>query len=282
MTVWKIACVQMDCRFADKTANLDLVRAKLGEAAGQGAQLVIFPECILTGYCFESKEEAWPLAESLPGPSTDVLAQDCRRLNVWAVVGMIEARPADGAMFNVCALIGPQGLAGVYRKIHLPFLGLDRFSTPGDRPFAVYDLGGLRLGMTICYDGSFPESARILTLLGADLVVLPTNWPTGAARTAEIIVPARALENNIYYAACNRIGQERGFRFIGHSQILSCDGTYLAKSQNAEAVVLHAQIDPQRARQKRIVNIPGQYEVDRIADRRPQMYGPLVDAEVIP
>ncbi len=275
MSVWKIACVQMDCQIADKDSNLRQVRNRLQEAAGQGAQLVIFPECILTGYCFESKEEAWPLAETLPGPSTAILAQDCRQLKVWTVVGLLESRPDDGAMFNVCALIGPHGLAAVYRKIHLPYLGLDRFSTPGDRPFAVHDLGDLRLGMTICYDGSFPESARVLTLLGADLVVLPTNWPAGASRTAEIVVPTRALENHIYYAACNRIGEERGFGFIGRSQIVACDGSHLAQSPHAEPAILYAQIDPQRARQKRIVNSPGKYEVDRLADRRPQMYGPL-------
>lgn len=275
MSVWKIACVQMDCQISDKDSNLRQVRNRLQEAAGQGAQLVIFPECILTGYCFESKEEAWPLAETLPGPSTATLAQDCRQLKVWTVVGMLESRPDDGAMFNVCALVGPHGLAAVYRKIHLPYLGLDRFSTPGDRPFAVHDLGDLRLGMTICYDGSFPESARVLTLLGADLVVLPTNWPAGASRTAEVAVPTRALENHIYYAACNRIGEERGFGFIGRSQIVACDGSHLAQSHNAEPAILYAQIDPQRARQKRIVNIPGKYEVDRLADRRPQMYGPL-------
>ncbi len=276
MTAWKIACVQMACQFADKGSNLAQIRVKLREAAGQGAKLVVFPECILTGYCFESKEEAWPLAETLPGPSTAVLAQDCRQLGVWVVLGMIEARPEDGALFNVCVLIGPHGLAATYRKIHLPFLGLDRFTTPGDRPFAVHDLGGLRLGMTICYDGSFPESARVLTLLGADLVVLPTNWPAGAVRTAEIVVPTRALENHIYYAACNRIGEERGFRFIGRSQIVACDGAHLASSQDAEPAILYAQIEPERARQKRIVNVPGKYELDRLADRRPEMYGPLV------
>ena len=71
----------------------------------------------------------------------------------------------DGArLFNACALVGPTGLVANYRKIHLPFLGVDRFTTPGDRPFAVHDLGGLRVGMTICYDGSFPESARVLML----------------------------------------------------------------------------------------------------------------------
>lgn len=276
MTSWKIAAVQMDCRLAAKEQNLAAIQAKLREAAGKGARLVIFPECILTGYCFTSKDEAWPHAEPIPGPSTEILRQDCRELGIWTAVGMLEARPADGALFNACALVGPDGVAATYRKIHLPFLGVDRFTTPGDQPFAVHDLGGLRLGVTICYDGSFPESARCLTLLGADLVILPTNWPTGARSTVNIAVPARALENHIYYAAVNRVGTERGFEFIGLSRILDVNGNFLAKCDDDPPCILYADIDPERARHKRLVFIPGEYEVDRVGDRRPEMYRPLV------
>src|SRR5262249_33693261 len=161
-------------------------------------------------------------------------------------------------LFNACALVGPHGVAGSYRKIHLPCLGVDRFVTPGDRPFAVHDLGGLRIGINICYDGSFPEAGRVLTLLGADLVVLPTNWPPGAAKTAEYLVPARALENHIYYLAVNRVGEERGFRFIGGSRLAGCNGDLLARAQEGEEI-LYAEIDPLQARQKRIIHIPGQY-----------------------
>jgi predicted amidohydrolase len=275
MATWKIAAVQMDCQLGAVAQNLIAIRGKLREAAAQGARLVVFPECILSGYCFASKDEASTHAESIPGPSTLTLAQDCRDLGVWAAVGMLQARPSDGALFNACALIGPSGIAATYRKIHLPFLGVDRFTTLGDQPFAVHDLGGLRIGMTICYDGSFPEAARCLTLLGADLVLLPTNWPSGARSTAQIVIPARALENNIYFAAVNRVGEERGFRFIGMSRILACDGTFLAKSDDDKPCVLYAEIDPSRARQKRIVHIAGEYEIDRLGDRRPEMYGPI-------
>ena len=101
----------------------------------------------LSGYCFQSKEEAWPLAEPIPGPSTLALADDCRELGVWAVVGTCGGAGLPmGRMFNACALIGPGGAQeAVYRKIHLPCLGVDRFATLGDRPFAVQDLGGLEL-----------------------------------------------------------------------------------------------------------------------------------------
>jgi 5-aminopentanamidase len=274
MATWKIAAVQMDCRLGDKPGNLDTIRGQLRLAAGRGARLVIFPECALTGYGFDSRDEALPFAESVPGPATDAVAADCRDLDAWAVFGLLE-RGGAGELFNICALVGPQGFVAGYRKIHRPFLGVDRFTTPGDRPFAVHDLGGLRVGMNICYDGSFPESARVLTLLGADLVVLPTNWPTGAAGTICHLVQARAMENHIFYAAVNRVGEERGFRFIGQSRVVGCDGGLLATAGEYDAEIIVADIDPAVARNKRLVKIPGKYELDRVADRRPEMYGPL-------
>jgi predicted amidohydrolase len=276
MGTWKIAAVQMDCRHGNWTHNIEAVRAGLRDAAAHGAKLVIFPECILTGYCFNSKEEAWRDAEPMPGRSVEALAPDCRKLGVWAVVGGLERVEQTGDLFNVAMLIGPEGLHAVYRKVHLPFLGVDRFTTPGDRPFAVHDLGGLRVGMTICYDGSFPEAARVLMLQGADLVVLPTNWPPGAASTVKFLVQARALENCIYYAAVDRIGVERGFRFIGQSRLVDVRGELLAAAGDGPEILL-AEIDPERARKKHIVNIPGEYEIHRTADRRPELYGPLCE-----
>ncbi len=274
MPRWKIAAVQMDCAFADKARNLETIRARLREAVGNGVQLVVFPECAIPGYCYESKDEATPYAEPIPGPSTQALADDCAALGVWAIVGLLER--AGEHLYNAATLIGPNGIAANYRKIHLPYLGVDRFTTPGTQPFAVHDLGGLRIGMNICYDGSFPESARCLMLLGADLIVLPTNWPTGAISTAKTLIPARALENHVYYAACNRVGIERGFKFIGMSRILGCSGEFLAVSEDDQATILYADIDPDKARNKHLVNIPGKYELHRLRDRRPGMYEPLV------
>jgi predicted amidohydrolase len=276
MSTWKIAAVQMDCRLGDTAANLAAIRERLADAAKRGARLIAFPECALTGYCFESLAEAEPYAEPLPGPSTKTIADDCKRLNVFAAVGMLESA-GSGRLFNACALVGPGGFIAGYRKAHLPFLGVDRFTTPGDRPFAVHDLGGLRVGMNICYDSSFPESARVLTVLGADLVLLPTNWPTGAVSTVCHLVQARALENHIYYAAVNRVGEERGFHFIGQSRIVAPNADLLAFGSEYGEEIIVAEIDPSVARNKRLVKIPGKYELDRLADRRPELYGPLCE-----
>ncbi len=278
MSIWKIAGVQMDCRIGDKAHNLSVMCARLREAAALGARLVIFPECALSGYCFESREEAVPFAETIPGPASEALACDCRELGVWAAFGLLELDLVDAALYNSCCLVGPSGATLSYRKIHLPFLGVDRFTRPGNRPFAVHDLGGLRVGMNICYDSSFPESSRALMLMGADLVILPTNWPTGARSTVNFVVQTRALENRVYYAAVNRVGTERGFEFIGQSRLIDVDGEILKAASEGEEILL-AEIDPIKARTKKLVKIPGKYELDRVADRRPEMYARITEPE---
>jgi predicted amidohydrolase len=275
MPLWKIAAVQMDCKLAAPAHNLQTIVSHLHETAAHGARLTVYPECALTGYCFESKEEAWPHAEPIPGPCTRAIAEVCAHHQIWAVVGLLEAAGND--LFNACALVGPQGVVGVYRKIHLPCLGVDRFTKPGDRPFAVHDIGGLKVGMNICYDCSFPESARTLMLSGADLIVLPTNWPPGALTTVKYLLQARALENRVYFAAVDRIGTERDFSFIGQSRIVDVNGDLLAYTDGADPTILYAEIDPERARNKHIVNIPGIYEIHRTADRRPEMYAAVTN-----
>jgi predicted amidohydrolase len=150
------------------------------------------------------------------------------------------------------------------------------FVDPGDRPFAVHDAMGLKVGMHICYDGSFPETARVMSLLGADLLVLPTNWPTHSECAAEHMIPTRAMENTVYVMAVNRVGEESGFRFIGSSSIVDPNGRVIAKANADSQEILTVEIDPARARQKHLVRVPGRHEINRIADRRPRFYEILV------
>src|SRR5688572_24403112 len=126
-----IAVAQIDIAFAGRPRNLERMIAVLDETAAKGAKLTVFPEAALTGYCFDSLDEARPHAERIPGPSTERIGQACKKLGVYAIYGLLEA---DGErIFNACVLVGPEGVVGSYRKIHLPFLGVDRFTTPGDR-----------------------------------------------------------------------------------------------------------------------------------------------------
>ena len=272
--VVRVAAVQTEPQLGAIEANLRSILAKLREAAAGGARLVVFPECALTGYAFESRDEASRHAEPIPGPSTRRVAEACEDLGAFAVLGLIE-RDGD-RLFNVATLVGPGGVVGTYRKLHLPFLGLDRFVDPGDRPLAVLDAGGVRVGMHICYDGTFPETGRVLTLLGADILVLPTNWPIQSLTTAEHLPACRAIENVVYMMAVDRVGEERGFRFAGTSSIADPTGRIVARAGIEDEAILYADVDPAISRQKRLIRIPGVYELDRIGDRRPGHYAPLV------
>jgi predicted amidohydrolase len=173
-------------------------------------------------------------------------------------------------------VVAPTGVVGNYRKVHLPFLGVDRFLTPGDRPFEVLDLPIGRIGVNICYDASFPEAARSLKLLGAEVVVLPTNWPPGAWRTAEHVVNSRANENHVNFVAVNRVGTENGWGFIGRSKVIDYNGDTLAEAGTDREELLFAELDTAGANNNRIVNVAGSYEIDRLADRRPEFYGEVV------
>ncbi len=262
-----VAAWQIDVAFADKAKNLAAIRDHTREAASRGAQLVCFPECALTGYAFETREDALKLAEPIPGPSTEALAA----LGPWIIAGLLER--AGDRLYNSAVLVGPRTLA-VYRKLHLPCLGVDRHADPGDLPLAPVETPLGRIGLNICYDGSFPETGRVLKLAGAQLIVLPTNWPEQARLSIEHQSIVRAYENHVNYVAVNRVGSEGGFRFPGGSRIVDCKGRVIAVAGESP-VMLHAELDLPGADQNRVVNVPGRYEIDRIAHRRPDMYGPI-------
>lgn len=273
--IYKIAGVQMDVQLGDVGLNLNNMLKAMRETEARQADLVVFPECALTGYCFETREEALPFAQSKDGAAVQAFASLCSEQNQYAVFGFLET--VGDKLFNSCALVGPQGLVGVYRKVHLPYLGIDRFVDQGTEGWNVFDINGLRIGIHICYDGSFPEASRVMALAGADLVLLPTNWPPGADTFAKYLPNARALENAIYFFCVDRIGQERGFKFIGYSRLCDTNGNPIADAPHANPEILVGEIDVRKARQKRIVRVPGKHVIDRFADRRPEYYGPVCE-----
>ena len=273
---FKVAGVQMDIQLGDVQANLDRVFQFLQTTVEKGAQLTVFPECSITGYCFASLQEAQQCAETVDGPSLARMTAACQQLDTMAIVGFLERE--DDQVFNSLALVDGAGVLGTYRKVHLPHLGVDRFTTAGNRPFEVIPTKLCRLGMNICYDSSFPEAARILSLQGADLIALPTNWPPTSGLTADVIPDARALENHVYFMSVNRVGTERGFDFVGKSKICDPRGAVLAFADHRHEEILYADIDPEFARKKHLVNIPGEHEVHRFNDRRPDMYGRILES----
>ena len=272
----RVAVAQLEPKLFEKERNLDACLARLEEAAAAGAQLLVLPECAIPGYMFGSAEEALPYAEEIPGPATDALAEACRRLDVHVVCGLLE-REGD-ELRNAAVLVGPDGLVGTYRKTHLPFLGVDRFVVPGDT-LDVFETPLGRIGVEICYDLRFPEATRTLALRGADIVAHPTNFPLAARIQTELITCARAAENRVYLLTANRVGKERWGEFCGWSQIVDPFGTRLAEAGETEEALLVADVDVEKARDKNYI-VPGEYELYLFGDRRPELYGALVEESV--
>lgn len=271
---FKIAGVQMDVHEGKPQQNLAAMLASFEETTANGARLTVFPECALPGYCFDSLEEAEPFFETVPGRSTDKAIEACKKHDAYMAFGLLEK---DGDQrFNACILLGPKGIVGKYRKIHLPHLGIDRFISPGNEHATPFNVEGVKVGMLICYDTTFPEVARILALKGADIIILPTNWPQGADRIPGFIVNARALENRVYFLAVNRIGECGKIRFIGKSKFCDTMGDNIVEITHNDQAIIYGEVDPELARNKRIIRIPGECELDYIADRRPEMYGEII------
>jgi len=271
----RVAAVQSHVKFNDPAANAETAIKRMAELKSQGVELAVFPEAFLTGYCVSSPEAAAAIAieaGSNPHPSLVTLQKAVDALDLVAVFGFAER---DGEnLYNSAAIFEPGKAIRYYRKTHLPDLGLDKFVKPGD-DLSVFETRLGKIGILICFDLRPPEATRCLALQGADVIVLPTNWPVGAEVSADHIAIARAGENKVYVVTCNRVGEENGFRFIGRSKIIDPGGRVLAGAKDEETV-LFADLDLTVARQKRTITIPGLYETDVFASRRPELYASLV------
>ena len=271
----KIAALQMDIKFKENRSNLDKVLRYIKEAADNGSNLIVFPEACISGYVYTSREEAIPYMETIPGTSTDAVADLCRELDIYVIFGLLEK---DGdKCFNTAVLIGPQGIIGKYNKIHLPYLGIDRFVDPGDKPFQVWETPIGNIGILICFDCIFPESIRVMALNKADIIALPTNWPAGREKIPGYIVPTRAMENTVNLVATDRVGTEEGTMFIGRSKILDAAGNTLAEAGAEEEKIIYGEVSLAQARQKHIVLKPGEFEFNLIENRRPEFYDTISD-----
>ncbi len=271
----RVAAIQMESRPLDPAHNLTAIVHWLERAAASGAHLAVFPECALTGY-FLTPEEVAQAAEPVPGPRTDRIQEACRTAGLLALVGTLEADQAR-QVFNTTVLVGPQGLLAKYRKTHLLCLGLDRFVKHGDQPLVPVETPLGVFGLLTCYDLRFPEPARVLGLMGAQAILLPTAWPTAARLYPDHVARTRAAENGVFLIAADHVGEEQGHGYLGRSMIVGPDGEVLAEAEVHEEALLVADVDFSRADRKHRAFIPGEYEIDLRADRRPELYGAIAD-----
>ncbi len=249
--------------------NLGVLEARAQEAAGRGARFLICPEMFLSGYNI-GPEQVSRLAEPADGPALARVAAIARQVGIALLLGYPE-RADNGATYNAVRLIDWRGhsLAN-HRKCHL-FGDLDRaMFRAGAALSKVVELEGVRVGLLICYDVEFPESVRLLALAGADLVTVPTALMEPFAAVARILVPARALENQVFLAYANRCGREGDLSYCGLSCIVGPDGADLARAGRGEELIL-ADLDLVRLAASRQAN-------GYLAGRRPELYAAVAAA----
>lgn len=272
----RVAVAQVGATAGALDRNLQATVEHIRAAGRHGHDLVVFPECHLTGYLFDDPHHTRAAAIGLADPRMARLVDACRQGGVMATVGFLE-RDGDH-VYNSAALLDGRGVVGHYRKQHLPHLGADRFVEAGTDPGPrVFDTRIGRIGLMICFDLRFPESARVLALDGADVIAMPTAWPRSAHLLAEHFTRVRAVENLVYLAVADRGDVENGTTYLGGSQIVAPTGEVLVRADRSEGIFA-ATIDPRTSRDKRLVFVPDEYELAPFEQRRPELYGVLTQA----
>lgn len=275
---YRVAACQIDPTIGEVERNLERIRTAVAEAAAAGARLAVLPEAAITGYAFDSLDEALPVARHATAVGPERLAAIAAEHDMTIVCGTLDAEGDE--VYNAAHLVTAAGRHLVYRKMHLPFLGIDRFATPGPEPPFVVEVDGVRIGILICYDLRFPEAARVCALEGADLICLPTNWPVGVEFHPDLFAPARAAENHCYLLAADRVGTERGTTFMGRSVFFDPDGRRIGVASDTAEELLLGEVDVAAARATHVRRRPGEHEWDTIADRRPGLYARLAEPGV--
>ena len=261
----KVAFLQTSPAFGEVERNVERAIKKIGPL---DAGLVVLPELFSTGYQFRSREEVRRLSETVPDGYASLRLREAAALTNKTIVAGI-AEKSGRRFYNSSVIVTPEGISGVYRKAHL-FRNEKRMFSPGDTPFEVYNVGGVRLGMMICFDWLFPEVARTLALKGADIICHPSNLVLPYCPEAMI---TRSLENRVFSITANRVGTEEriageSLGFIGSSQVVSPAGTVLIRAGGKKEESGVVEIDPLEARKKDITP-----ENNVLSDRRTDLFG---------
>lgn len=228
----------------DVAGNLQRIEQAAQQAVRSGADLLVLPEMFLSGYNIGAQRVA-ELAEACDGPSALRIAEIAREHKLGILYGYPE-RDTSGAIFNSVQLIDRQGERRAnYRKTHL-YGDLDRSQfSASDEPPAIFELDGWKVGLLICFDVEFPEAVRTLALAGADLVLVPTANMRPYEFVAQVLVPTRAYENQVFLAYANYVGNEGELEYCGLSCIVAPDGQVISQAKHGEELLV-AELDPQR------------------------------------
>ncbi len=229
MKLVSLLLAQTGPKVGNKERNLRQISEQAAKARKKNVDLLIFPELHLTGYTM--RDEVSHMAEPIPGPSTRKVESVAKEHSVHIIFGMPEESEVKGVIHNTAVLVGPKGLIGRYRKIHLPTHSVfeeRRYYRPGQEvPVFKTTLGTIALN--ICYDLYFPELTRLQALQGAQLVICISASPGLRRRFFEGFCLSRAMENAVYLAYVNRVGIEEGLQFWGGSRVIAPNGSVLAQ-----------------------------------------------------
>ncbi|MDX9799786.1 MAG: nitrilase-related carbon-nitrogen hydrolase [Spirochaetia bacterium] len=228
--------------------------------------LAVLPELALTGYVFNDKQEVLNLSETVPGRSTEILAELAIKKNMTIVTGFAEK--SGTAVYNSALMFTPAGEIKTYRKNHL-FHEEKLFFTPGDLGFPVFTVNGVKIGLLVCFDHFFPEAARTLALQGAQVICHPSCLVlTGKA---QVTTRSRSMENKIFWILANRFGTEvngeKSLSFSGCSQITDPDGRIMVQAGDFEEGFFAVDINPALADDKSATPLCSVFK-----DRRTDIY----------
>jgi predicted amidohydrolase len=265
----KLVLAQISCKRGDKQRNLQRMEEVLLEAKKQSSDLVIFPELCVTGYA--NRDQFYELAETIPGPSAEKIEEFARQNDLHVIFGMPElSGKTKGTLYNTAALIGPEGLIGKYRKMHLPTHSVfeeKRYFRLGYQA-ATFETALGTVGLCICYDIFFPELIRLIRLKGAQLIVCISASPAVRKEYFEILTAARAIENTAYLAYVNLAGVEEGLQFWGGSRLIGPTGTVVAKAKYDEPDLVFCELDLRDLR-------PAEAFIPTLRDLRPELFDKL-------
>lgn len=258
---YKVAAIQYEPTQFDKEKNINNLVKLCEEAAKSGAKLIVTPEMGTSGYCFLNRSEIKNLVEKIPGPTTKQFEKIANKHSCFIVIGLPEVDEDTKLYYNSAVLIGPNGIIGKHRKSH-SYIAEPKWSAPGQEHL-VFETDIGKIGILICMDIHFIETARLIALQDADIIIHISNWL--GERTPAPYWISRAFENSCYLIESNRWGLERTVQFSGGSCVINPDGTIASVIDKGDGIA-YANIDISWAREKKVLN-------EKIFnDRRPEMY----------
>ncbi len=221
-----IATVQFEPKLGEPEENLVKMSGFVSRIASQQkVDLIVFPELVTSGY--ELGVRFTEVAQRIPGPSINLMAQRAAEFGVYIAFGLVTKEKVESVIFNTAVLVGPDGeLVGAYNKVHLR--GEERMAFREGYRFPVLETEIGNIGLMLGWDLAFPEVARSLALDGADIVCALSNWETAYMDEYRTYVKSRALENAMFVASSNRVGEDVTLSFGGESMIVGPRGEVYA------------------------------------------------------